>query len=428
LDTGASADARPGRPHPVAAAGVFLVAALLLSIGLTRDWRLLHEDNGAFFTTLALSHLRLGLAGTRAHDIFVLAATGQQQPYGHHPPGVALLLAAAFRVAGSDAPAVARGVAIAFHLGSLVLLMKLLSLVATPNAATAGGLAFAILPMSAYFGRMVGYEPFGLFSVFVQLLGWTLYRRTGGGRWLLLLGSGVVLGGLLDWAPLFFTASLGTVEAVDLLAGRRSQRAALAVLALAGIGVGAFDLAHFAWAGRGAVRELSDVFAKASPLTPRAFTWLDLAQNQLDVFRRYFTHTGLVATALLAGALVARRGRLLAAFGVADPLLSRLLASSGGAGAAYILAAPAWAKVHPYWQFYLLPFAATAVGLAVETLLRRAARSRRALALLGCAGLEVLATSAYTLHLRHTRVGVYAVEQTRVFRSLYLRPKSAPGP
>ena len=43
-------------------AALLLYAFLLLSIGLTADWRLRHEDNGAMFTTLALSHVRLGLA------------------------------------------------------------------------------------------------------------------------------------------------------------------------------------------------------------------------------------------------------------------------------------------------------------------------------------------------------------------------------
>jgi len=81
-----------GRRRHAAAFSVGLAALGLyafgtLSIGLTRDWRLIHEDNGAIHTTLALSHVRLGLRRTRAHDLFFDPRTGQGSVYGHHPPG-----------------------------------------------------------------------------------------------------------------------------------------------------------------------------------------------------------------------------------------------------------------------------------------------------------------------------------------------------
>lgn len=96
-------------------------AFAILSIGLTADWRLRHEDNGAMHTTLALSHLQLGLAESRAHDLFVNAHTGERTPYGHHPPATALTLAAAFALTGTDTPAVTRLTVIAFHIGSVLL-------------------------------------------------------------------------------------------------------------------------------------------------------------------------------------------------------------------------------------------------------------------------------------------------------------------
>ena len=92
----ASADGAPhGHPPLPAVAALLVYACLLLSIGLTADWRLRHEDNGAMHTTLALSHQRLGLRETRAHDVFVDRFTGDRIVYGHHPPGPPLALAAA---------------------------------------------------------------------------------------------------------------------------------------------------------------------------------------------------------------------------------------------------------------------------------------------------------------------------------------------
>ena len=55
------------KPLPLIALGLYAFG--ILAIGLRADWRLRHEDNGAMHTTLALSHLRLGLERTRAHDV-----------------------------------------------------------------------------------------------------------------------------------------------------------------------------------------------------------------------------------------------------------------------------------------------------------------------------------------------------------------------
>ena len=140
----------------------------ILSIGLTADWRLRHEDNGAMHTTLALSHLRLGLAQTRAHDVFFDPHAGRVSPYGHHPPATALLLAGAFALTGSDTPAVARLTVIAFHLGSVLLVATVLAGFFNARRALSGGFVMATLPMSGYFGRMVNYEPLCLFAVLVQ--------------------------------------------------------------------------------------------------------------------------------------------------------------------------------------------------------------------------------------------------------------------
>lgn len=418
-------DAPPERPPAAAAAGVLLVAALLLSFGLTRDWRLLHEDNGAIFTTFALSHLRLGLGATRAHDMLVLSETGEARPYGHHPPGVALLLAAAFAASGSDAPAVARGVAIAAHLGSVAVALALLGRLMSPRLALAGALFFAVVPMSAYFGRMVGYEPFALFAILLQLLGWTRFRLDGGREGLGLLAAGVALGGAIDWAPFFFAASLALVEAFDLPAKRTPSPAALAVLLGTGAAVAALDFAHLALTG--GLAAFWDVLAKDRPLVG-GLPPVDSFLGHLEGFRRYFTHAGLVSAIAVAVALCRPRGGLGRILPAEDPVLRRFLAVSALAPLAWVLAAPAWADVHPYWKFYFLPYTAAAAALVVGTLARGvSSRPRLFRALLILFSLEVAATSAYMLRLRHTRPSDYAVREVANMRRLYLRPTSAPS-
>ncbi|MFI5182274.1 MAG: glycosyltransferase family 39 protein [Thermoanaerobaculia bacterium] len=410
-----------------AAAAILLLATALLSIGLREDWRLLHEDNGALFTTLALSHLKLGVMGTRAHDVFVVPATGERFPYGHHPPGVALLVAASFAVTGSDAPAVARSLAIAFHLGSAVLLLALLRRVVASREALFGLLLFAVLPMSAYFGRMVGYEPFGLFAVLLMLNGWTRHRMEGGRAGLGLLAAGIVLGGLIDWAPLFFAVALGIVEIVDLLRGTGGSRPGLATLAVASTSVLLVDLLHLAVAGHGAFQSLAAILAEGAVPGRPGLSPVEFLLGQLEGFRRYFTHAGLVSALLVGTALLRSRGRLAETFGLADPVLLRLLAVTGGASLGYVLAAPRWAEVHAYWKFYALPFTVLAMTLVAGALRRGMVPHRQLfLALAFLASAEILVTSVYMLHLRHTRIGEYAVTETAKLRRDFLCPRSVP--
>ena len=80
-----------------------------------------------------------------------------------------------------------------------------------------------------------------------------------------------------------------------------------------------------------------------------------------------------------------------------------------------------WASVHPYWKFYFLPFVAVAVALLFESLRLLPPRAARALAVLIL--VEMAASSAYMLRLRHTREGAYAIEATAGFRTRYLRPE-----
>lgn len=410
-----------------------LYAIALLSIGLTKDWRLRHEDNGAFYSSLATSHVRLGLHRTRAHDLLFDPRTGRGFAYGHHPPGLALALAAAFVVTGSDAPAVARGVAIAFHAGSLLLLVGLLARVLSRKDALSGGLLMATLPMSAYFGRMVNYEPLGLFAVLVQLSSYAAWKLGGTRRSLVGLSLGVLLGAFVDWSSFFFTLALAAMEGADVLRGRSRSRALVLVLVTTGLSAFLLDVAHLRYAAHGSLGAFSEVLGKNRPLweETRKLTPASFVMSQLETFRRYFTHAGLISSLLAGFCLVERRGALSKRLlDVPErALVKRLLAVSLGAALAYVLAAPRWADMHHYWQFYFLPFVVLAMVLVFRLLGRKALEGSGALftGLRVAFALEVLLTSAYMLRLRHTTEEAYAVRQTAFVRANYLVPRSAGG-
>jgi hypothetical protein len=77
----------------------FIVCALavlflgLMTLHLAGPWQYRHEDNGAWFSAIARTHLRAGLSATRGQDFFQERATGQLKPYLHHPPLLGLYLA-----------------------------------------------------------------------------------------------------------------------------------------------------------------------------------------------------------------------------------------------------------------------------------------------------------------------------------------------
>jgi hypothetical protein len=458
---------RPG--HAAGLAAVALYAVALGSVGLTRDWELLHEDNGALHTTFALSHLELGLGRTLAHDLFHEPRSGAAYRYGHHPPGPGLLLAAAFAAADSAAPAVARTVAIAFHLGSIVLMVAILARLLAPATALFGGALMATLPMGAYFGRMVNYEPLCLLPIMAQLFGYVALRQGAPARGLAALVGGIALGGLIDWPSFFFAAAVALAMAVDAVAApgarplfsRRSRRtgcaggagardgattgppddgglagqARHALLPAAAVTVSALvimlvDVAHLWVAGGGSIRSLAEVMARPRSAGWGAFDALTFLASQAQTARRYFTDAGLASSLLVAAALCAPRWRMgVRLLDARDAgLLRRWLAVSGGAAIAYVLAAPSWARVHPYWQFYALPYVALSMLLVARLLWRGAAGRRSALAgaLLAVFALDAAIGAASTLHYRHTQPSAHAVKQTAELRARYLAPAHLP--
>lgn len=408
----------------LACVALALYALALLSIGLTKEWQLRHEDNGAIHTTLARSHQVLGLAGTRAHDMFVDRFTREAQPYGHHPPGPALLLAAVFTVTGTDTPMVARLTAITVHIVSLAVLTLLLWHLLGWRDALIGGFIAATIPMSSFFGRMVNYEPFCLLPILLLLLGYVRFhqQRTWGLR---LAAAGVILGGLVDWPSFFFMASMALVELIDLIRRRFASPALFLTLLVAAPVMFVFDLGHMAYAA-GGIGALSEVLTRNQAVWDLDVTVQRFLLGQVDTFRRFFTDVGLLAALALGVALVRRRTAFAdALFDIPSPgLMRRVLTCAGMGAAAYVLAAPPWAHAHQYWQFYFIPFTVLSMVLAWRALERRRRRQPATWLRVVCMAVvaEMLISSAYWLHWRHTRPEAYAIETTAQLRQRLLLP------
>ena len=101
----------------------------LLAINIASPWQFVHDDNGAWFSATARTHLLRGLDETKGQDFFLYRESGELKPYLHHPPFISLYLAATFALTGQDTPLVARGSVALLHLLSLLVFIRLAVLI-----------------------------------------------------------------------------------------------------------------------------------------------------------------------------------------------------------------------------------------------------------------------------------------------------------
>ncbi len=400
----------------LAVALVFLLQLALLAIGITRDYRLKHEDNNALHATFARAHLQLGLGTTKGQNYFYSPARASGEFYANHPPGPGLALAAAYFVTGSDGPLVTRAAAILFHVLAAVLFLGLARrLFPLPRHALLATLLFVLLPESAFFGRMLNHEVLVLPAALLIVRGYWEHLDGGphAGRWLAASAAGCVWAALAGWAGFFVMAACALHAAWE-LAVRRNTRARrpLVLLAMLGALLFAADLAHLAWVqerGLGHLRELAAT--RIGVAGERGIAgW---AARIVELHWRYFGLTSLAALGVLAW----RGFRAMRASGRNPALEVGLIWLAAGAG--YVVCFSLSAAAHDYWQFLLLPASAIGIVLVWERLTARMAQARRPAvwrAVAAAAVVEILVTSGATLAQRHLSPEAYCIETVEALR------------
>lgn len=397
-------------------AALFVLQLALLTIGLTRDYQLKHEDNNQLHATFARSHLRLGVDDTRGENYFFNPASRTGTFYTNHPPGPGLLLALVYGVTGHDGPATTRLVAVSLHLLSAWLFLGIARRVLQNSwEVTAAMLLFIVMPESAFFGRMVNHEVLGLPGALLLVRGyWESVRGTWPrARWVTAVMAGAVWTTVMGW-PGFFAVAACVIHAAFELLVRRNPRARAPLLFLVGSGVvvtGAV-LGHVLWILRGDVSRLWSLFVtrSAGEADPQPLAWIG---RILELHWRYFGVTSAIALATVAVRKMTARGRRLDD-GAEDIALIFLLAGAGYVGAFLFNATK-----HDYWQFLLLP----ASSLAIVLLIRRVRAMRRPVLRRAVAALVVLdltAVTVVTLVRRHTKPEGYCIETVKVMRRNHL--------
>ena len=394
---------------------VLAVQLAVLTIGITDDYRLKHEDNNALHATFARSHLHLGFETTKAQNYFYTPAAESGTFYANHPPGPGVVLAAVYRLTGHDGPTVTRATAIMFHMLSTVLFLGFACRVSRDRwDASFATLVFVLLPESAFFGRMMNHEvivlPAGILLVWSYWESVHATERAPGWQAVSVVAS--VWAALAGWAG-FFVIAACILHAVWEVVFRQNARGRRSLVLLVVLGSLLFlaDVVHLAWV-QDEPTHLRDLFASRIGLdADYGAAWR--IGRILEVHWRYFSLTGMVALAVLAyrGIRDMRMGA------TTDPLTDVGLIFFV-AGASYIVVFNLNAAQHDYWQFLLLPASAIAIATGLRCLYATVQKSRRrvyqALLILACA--EVIITAAFTLSQRHMKTEAYCLETVEALR------------
>lgn len=373
---------------------VWLLAAYLLTMNINLIWRTNHEDNGLVFESIAITQIRYGLGFTKGQDFYVSSVnppqytpqgigprdidpatqfhyflTGSAQPtiYGHHPPLLGLTVAASFLIFGYQYWA-ERLAPIAYTLGALIVFYILMNLLFDPLIATFSSLLFAVFPITAYYGRDVAHEAPTMFWELGMLLCYTLWTREPRRRWLAALLGCVCVGVYYGWPMVYFACILFAIETL------RSRRfdvrffcatvgAALAVFALVIWQI-------YVAAGDSLWTLQAVVFARSVGSVAGGDTLLGWLGHLLDMNKGDFGFWTWFAAPLAIGFLIARSMRE----GFSTRLAIILALALGGV--AHILIWRQAAYIHEYWQFYLIPFYAAAIGWAGVAFARRISELR----------------------------------------------------
>jgi len=190
----------------------FLVRIFVLAMGLmllSRNidtWFVgLREDNNALYSQFARNHIYYGFGGTKFFQTYGCAQTMPAKPerYLNHPPLLPVWVAMAMSVFG-DHEWVGRSIPIATTLGSAWLLMIIIGRLQSPILGLLSGTFYLILPIIAYFGRILDHtSPVQFFSLLMLhgYLQWaglygSGYNRKAGTVYYVL---GVLLGTGTDW-------------------------------------------------------------------------------------------------------------------------------------------------------------------------------------------------------------------------------------
>jgi hypothetical protein len=359
----------------------FLVRIFVLAIGLmllSRDidtWFVgLREDNNALYSQFARNHIYYGLGYTKLFHTYGTAQTPPLKPkrYLNNPPLLSVWAAIAMVIFG-DHEWVGRSVSIATTLGSAWILMVIISRLQSPTLGLLTGLFYLILPMTAYFGRIVEYTSATQFFSLLMLHGYLQwagfygngYRRNAGVPYYIL---GVVLGIGTGWAAVIMAGLIWLWHICRTFRDRSQARFLLWLTAIPAISLAAVTI-HILYSGG----SFSNLFLSRTlgAGLKEPILWGGWAFANRSYLVGNFSKLGigaavvypLIITGVIRYARENSAPRQIVRNGASViPILLTLLQ-----GLIWVIVFRQQSGAHEYWQYFLTPFFATAMASVILT-------------------------------------------------------------
>ncbi len=357
-----------------ARAVILAIALLLLSRNVTRWFTGWHEWNSALYSSFARNHIQYGLGYTKLFCTWgemLTLPTGPQR-YLNHPPLIAVWAAIPMFVFG-DHEWVGRSVPIVATLGSAWVLMVIVGRLQSTVLSLLTGCFYVMLPVTAYFGRMLDHtSPVQFFSLLMLhgYLQWAglygnEYRRTVGAVYYIL---GVVLGIGTGWAALIMAGLIWLWHICRVLRYHQARRLLLwvTVIPVASLAV---VVVHILWGCRWNVSLFGPLLWSRTSGSEELVPWAKWFSANWSYLMCNVSGFGAGAAVIYLAIIPA----VLRHTGSDSPFRqivrdrvsvvpSLLLAMQG---LIWVFAFKRQSWVHDYWQYFGAPFFAVAMATVV---------------------------------------------------------------
>jgi hypothetical protein len=355
---------------------VLAVALLLLTRNVTGRFTGHHDWNSAMYSQFARNHICYGLGYTKLLCTWGESKEPPAEPqwYLNHPPLIALWAAGPMLIFG-DGEWVARIVPILASLGSVWLVMVILSRLHSHALGLLAGFFYATLPITAYFGRMLDHiAPVEFFSL-LALHGYLQWAGHYGEAYARRRGAlcyvvGIVLGVGTGWATLIMAALIWAWHVVRIVRGKRAGLLLLWLTLLPAVSLAAVIL-HILWARGWDWSMFGPLFLSrtSTPESAEPISWGSWFARQWEHLRANFTAIGAVAAAafVLLGPIVRAVSRGDSPVRRALPGSTAVVAFAltGLHGLIYVFGFRYCSWIHDYWQMPAAPFVALALATIV---------------------------------------------------------------
>ncbi|ACJ17309.1 dolichyl-phosphate-mannose-protein mannosyltransferase [Thermococcus onnurineus NA1] len=332
---------------------IFILALLVRIRDLNRPFTEYFRYINCQYAVYAKNYVWYGYLNTKLGLISTpyYVYNGGYEYYFHHPPLISIWVSLFFRLFGITEASV-RLAEIVLSLVTLVMVYKISKRLWGDTVAYVSSLIFALLPMTAYYDRIVAPDysaiPFVLLTLYFYIL-WSEHPKS---RYLVYMGLSLFVGTWFDWQAYIIVLGIG-IHAV--LSDRPDKHRVLVVLfGTALLAFASYLLFVFMVGGREQIVELYHGFLTRTgikvyhgfdrPGARYTFTILQFLVLELKRALNLFTSIILLFTVFWAGYYVIRRP---VRDGYILPLFFHGLVSI------FVFKQGAW--IHDFWLYQLVP-------------------------------------------------------------------------